>query len=81
LSTEVGESPSASHVPFARSQVVPEALEEVSRVLGSGWLTTGPEVVEFERDFAEYVGAPRSIAVASCTTAIELSLRALRLPP
>jgi dTDP-4-amino-4,6-dideoxygalactose transaminase len=81
LTTEVGESPSASHVPFARSQVVPEALKEVSRVLGSGWLTTGPEVVEFERDFAEYVGAPRSIAVASCTTAIELSLRALRLPP
>jgi dTDP-4-amino-4,6-dideoxygalactose transaminase len=81
VTTVLGESPLASHVPFARSQVVPEALEQVSRVLSSGWLTTGPEVVEFERDFAEYVEAPHAVAVASCTTAIELSLRALRLPP
>jgi dTDP-4-amino-4,6-dideoxygalactose transaminase len=81
VSVEVGASPEARHVPFARSQVAPEALEQVTRVLSSGWLTTGPEVAEFERDFAEFVGAPHAIAVASCTTAIELSLRALQLPP
>jgi perosamine synthetase len=68
------------HIPFARSRVVPEALEAVQRVLGSGWLTTGPEVAAFEGDFARWVGAPHAVAVASCTTAIELSLRALRLP-
>jgi dTDP-4-amino-4,6-dideoxygalactose transaminase len=49
-------------------------------VLESGWLTTGPEVAEFERDFAEAVEAEHAIAVASCTAAIELSLRALHLP-
>ncbi len=81
MSIEVGASPEASHVPFARSQVAAEALEEVTRVLSSGWLTTGPEVMEFERDFAEFVGAPHAVAVASCTTGIELSLRALQLPP
>jgi dTDP-4-amino-4,6-dideoxygalactose transaminase len=81
VSVEVGASPEARHVPFAQSQVAPEALEQVTRVLSSGWLTTGPEVAEFERDFAEFVGAPHAIAVASCTTAIELSLRALQLPP
>jgi perosamine synthetase len=68
-----------SHVPFARSRVAPEALDAVERVLSSGWLTTGPEVAAFESDLAEWVGAPHAVAVASCTTAIELSLRALGL--
>jgi perosamine synthetase len=67
-------------IPFARSRIAPEAIDEVSRVLDSGWLTTGPEAAAFERDFAEFVGAPYAVAVASCTAAIELSLRALRLP-
>jgi dTDP-4-amino-4,6-dideoxygalactose transaminase len=70
-----------SPIPFARSQIVPEAVDDVARVLRSGWLTTGPEVGEFEREFGEYVGAPHAIAVASCTAAIELSLRALGLSP
>jgi dTDP-4-amino-4,6-dideoxygalactose transaminase len=67
-------------VPFARSQVAPEALENVMRVLQSGWLTTGPEVLAFERDVAEWVGAANAVAVSSCTAAIELSLRAMGLP-
>jgi perosamine synthetase len=69
-----------SPIPFARSRISAEALENVNRVLESGWLTTGPEVLEFEREFAEWVGAEQAIAVASCTAAIELSLRAMRLP-
>jgi dTDP-4-amino-4,6-dideoxygalactose transaminase len=73
-------APAAPPIPFARSEVVPEALEEVARVLGSGWLTTGPEVAEFEREFADWVGAEHAVAIASCTAAIELSLRALQLP-
>jgi perosamine synthetase len=47
--------------------------------LASGWLTTGPEVAAFEREFASWVGAEHAVAVASCTAAIELSLRALDL--
>jgi perosamine synthetase len=70
-----------ARIPFARTTVAPEALEAVAGVLASGWLTTGPEVVEFEREFARSVGAQHAVAVASCTVAIELSLRALNLPP
>jgi dTDP-4-amino-4,6-dideoxygalactose transaminase len=81
MAIEVAIRPAVSHIPFARSRVAPEALAAVERVLSSGWLTTGPEVAAFERDFADYVGAPHAVAVASCTTAIELSLRALGLPP
>ena len=81
MAIEAAIRPAVPHIPFARSRVAPEALEAVERVLSSGWLTTGPEVGAFERDFADYVGAPHAVAVASCTTAIELSLRALGLPP
>ena len=81
MAIDVAVRPTVPHIPFARSRVAPEALEAVQRVLNGGWLTTGPEVAAFERDFAEYLGAPHAIAVASCTTAIELSLRALHLPP
>jgi dTDP-4-amino-4,6-dideoxygalactose transaminase len=67
-------------IPFATSVISEEARDAVARVLASGWVTTGPEVVEFEREFAAGVGADHAVAVSSCTAAIELALRALRLP-
>lgn len=44
------------------------------RVLESGWLTTGKECEEFEKEFAEYVGAKHAVFVSSGTAALELSL-------
>jgi dTDP-4-amino-4,6-dideoxygalactose transaminase len=66
-------------VPFAAAHVSPQARRRVSAVLSSGWLTTGTETLEFEREFASFVGARHAVAVSSCTAAIELALRALRL--
>lgn len=68
-------------IPFARSEVTAEAIEEVAAVLRSGWLTTGPQVGHFEDEIAAFVGAPHAVAVSSCTAALELSLRALGLRP
>jgi perosamine synthetase len=79
VAVEIAFEPEPERVPFARSEVAPEAVVAVARVLRSGWLTTGPEVAAFEHDFAEWVGAPHAVAVSSCTAAIELSLRALGL--
>jgi perosamine synthetase len=81
VSTHLKVRPTDAPIPFARSTVAPEGVEDVARVLRSGWLTTGPEVAAFERELAAYVGAPSGIAVASCTAAIELALRALHLRP
>ena len=67
-------------IPFAKAPLSEDVLSAVARVLESGWLTSGPEVAEFEREFAQLVGAPFAVAVSSCTAAIELSLRALHLP-
>jgi Predicted pyridoxal phosphate-dependent enzyme apparently involved in regulation of cell wall biogenesis len=69
-----------SRVPFTRTQICEEACLAVQQVLGSGWVTSGQQVIEFEREFAEHVGARRAVAVSSCTAALELALRALRLP-
>jgi dTDP-4-amino-4,6-dideoxygalactose transaminase len=68
-------------IPFGSTTLSPRAEEAVTGVLHSGWLTTGPQVAEFEQEIARFVGAPHAIAVSSCTAAIELALRALQLPP
>lgn len=68
-------------VPFAATWISPEARRAARRVLASGWVTTGPQTQLFESEFAAHVGARHAVAVSSCTAALELSLRALRLPP
>lgn len=75
MSTERG------HVPFAKAEIVPEAQAAALRVLRSGWITMGRETARFETELANYLGARHAIAVSSGTAAIELALRALRLPP
>ena len=63
-------------IPIARPVMGEAELEAVRRPLLSGWLTQGPEVAAFEREFAAYVGAPYACAVSNCTTALHLALRA-----
>src|SRR3954452_9296653 len=43
----------------------------------SGWISQGPEVAAFEREFAALVGAPHACAVSNCTTALHLALLAV----
>lgn len=69
----------AGGVPFARAEIVPEAQQAAVDVLRSGWITMGPQTAEFEQELASYLGARHVVAVASCTAAIEIALRALRL--
>ncbi|MGQ4387350.1 polysaccharide biosynthesis protein [Streptomyces sp. SAS_270] len=67
-------------VPFAVTEISPEARRAAERVLASGWVTTGHETELFEQEFASYVRAGHAVGVSSCTAALELALRALRLP-
>lgn len=61
-------------IPFARPWIGDDEIEAVSEVLASKWISTGPKTAEFERRFAEYVGAKHALAVSSCTAALHLSL-------
>jgi dTDP-4-amino-4,6-dideoxygalactose transaminase len=65
------------HIPIVRPQLGEDEIEAVAGVIRSGWVAQGPEVAAFERELAAFVGAPHGIAVSSCTTALELCLRAL----
>jgi perosamine synthetase len=47
----------------------------------SGWVSQGPQVAAFEREFAELVGAPYACAVSNCTTALHLALVAANIGP
>jgi dTDP-4-amino-4,6-dideoxygalactose transaminase len=60
-------------IPIARPYVGPEEEQAVIQSLRSGWLSQGPRVAEFEKQFARYVGAQHAIAVSSCTTALHLA--------
>lgn len=51
--------------------------EATRRPIMSGWLTQGPEVAAFEREFAAFTGAAHATAVSNCTTALHLALLAV----
>jgi perosamine synthetase len=60
--------------------VGPDGEQAVLEVLRRGWLTTGPEVAQFESELADWLGCAHVVAVSSCTAALELALRGLGLP-
>jgi dTDP-4-amino-4,6-dideoxygalactose transaminase len=68
-----------SFLPFHRADLGDEEIAAVVDVLRSGWLTTGPKAIEFEREFAAMVGAQHAVAVNSCTAALHLALEAAGL--
>ena len=61
-------------IPIARPEMGEAEAEAARRVILGGWITQGPEVAAFEREFAEVVGAPHACAVSNCTTALHLAL-------
>jgi perosamine synthetase len=68
-------------IPVARPVTGEEEAEAVRRPLMSGWVTQGPEVAAFEREFASFVGAAHAVAVSNCTTALHLALLAVGVKP
>ncbi|WP_027062456.1 DegT/DnrJ/EryC1/StrS family aminotransferase [Mesorhizobium loti] len=64
-------------IPVARPVLDEKEALAAQRVVLSGWVTQGPEVAAFEREFAELVGAPFACAVSNCTTALHLALMAV----
>ena len=69
--------PAEFKVPFGTLPVTERAKELVNQCLDSGRLTSGRLVREFERRFAEVVGAEEAVAVSSGTDADILALAVL----
>ncbi|MCB9834089.1 MAG: DegT/DnrJ/EryC1/StrS family aminotransferase [Planctomycetes bacterium] len=68
-------------VPFHRPLFGEEEIAAVTAALRSGWWTSGPRVLEFERRCADRLGGGEALAVASGTDALELMLRAQGIGP
>ncbi len=82
LQTGAQSKTSAPHsMPFYRPDIGEEEVAAVLETLRSGWLTVGPRVQQFERDFAEAIGCAYAVAVSSCTAALHLGLNAIDLKP
>lgn len=64
-------------LPYFPEEDVERILEEFRTILkGNGMLTKGPQVKEFEKEFAAYTGAQYAVAVNSCTSALEVVFKA-----
>jgi dTDP-4-amino-4,6-dideoxygalactose transaminase len=70
-----------SFLPFTRPSITEAEILEVSEALRSGWITSGPRVVAFEKEFSAYVGAPFGISVTSATAGFHILLHALGIGP
>jgi perosamine synthetase len=64
----------ARKVPLMRPYVSEQAVDAVAATLRSGWIGQGPQGAEFERRFAEFVGAPHAVAVNTCAAGLRLAL-------
>ena len=64
--------------PYFHEKDIDLILAEFRSILsGQGMLTMGKNVQAFENEFAAYVGAKYAVATNSCTSALEISLKAI----
>jgi perosamine synthetase len=68
-------------LPYGRQSIDEDDIQAVVAALRSDWLTTGPRVAEFERAFADFVGAHEAVAVNSGTAALHAAMAALDIGP
>ena len=64
-------------LPVLRPQGGNEEVKALKEVIESGWWGKGPKVAQFEKEFAEMVGAKYAIAVTSNSHGQDLVMKAL----
>jgi UDP-4-amino-4,6-dideoxy-N-acetyl-beta-L-altrosamine transaminase len=68
-------------IPYGKQNIIKEDIDSVILALQSEYLTQGPRIKEFEKQFAEYVGSKYAVAVTNGTAALHLSALALSVQP
>ncbi len=62
-------------LPFVKPYIDEAAISSVVETLRSGWITSGPKVLEFERQLSEYFGGRPVRTFNSGTCTMEIALR------
>ena len=68
-------------LPYGRQNITEADIAVVTAALQADYLTQGPTVAEFEKQFAAYIGAQYAVAVANGTAALHLCALALNVQP
>jgi dTDP-4-amino-4,6-dideoxygalactose transaminase len=66
---------------FSPPDINGDDIAEVVSVLKSGWITTGPETKQFEKEIAQYCGTSKAVCLNSNTACAEMTLRLLGVGP
>jgi dTDP-4-amino-4,6-dideoxygalactose transaminase len=61
-------------LPYALPYWNEDEINAVIAAIKSNWWSKGPKTIEFEKRFADYVGAKYAVAVNSCTAALHTAL-------
>lgn len=69
------------NIPYGRQEITSADINAVVEVLKSDYLTQGPSILEFEKNFAKYVDAKYAIAVSNGTAALHLCAMAMNVQP
>ena len=68
-------------LPFTRPTIDEDTIQGVAEVLRSGWIASGPKVLEFEAALSGYVGGRAVRVMTSATEALEIALRVCGVGP
>ncbi|HUH73452.1 MAG TPA: UDP-4-amino-4,6-dideoxy-N-acetyl-beta-L-altrosamine transaminase [Chitinophagales bacterium] len=68
-------------IPYGRQNITEDDISAVVEALQSDYLTQGPRITEFEKNFSNYIGSEYSVAVSNGTAALHLAVMALGLKP
>ena len=69
------------NIPISPPDLSQAEIDEVIKVLKSGWITTGPETKLFESRIAERCHTEKAVCLSSQTSCAELTLRILGIGP
>ena len=65
----------SNFIPFTRPSFNQETIDAVAEVLRSGWVTSGPKLVEFEAALSEYFGGRSVRCFANGTATMKIALQ------
>lgn len=68
-------------IPYGKQNITEEDIQQVVKALKADYLTQGPRILEFEQNFANYIGATYAVAVSNGTAALHLNALALQVKP
>lgn len=68
-------------ISYAVPCIGDDDIKESDKVLRSDWIATGPKQEEFSNAISKYTNANHSIAVSSCTAALDIAIGAMNFAP